>query len=110
MIGAPDAAIGGKLSSGAVIVFPGGPRSENGMLRFGEPVLVAHPDPSTGAMLGSSVTAVSTGEGAGRRDELVAGAPGIDGASGAVTVFLCTPLLGDLSDTQGLDARCVPEQ
>ncbi|MCB9666896.1 MAG: FG-GAP repeat protein [Myxococcales bacterium] len=110
LVGAPDAAIGGKLSSGAVVVFPGGARTTSGALRFGEPVLVAHPDPSTGAMLGSSVTTVSTGNGAARRDELVAGAPGIDDASGAVTVFLCTPLLGDLSSEQGLDARCVPEE
>lgn len=108
LVGAPGATVQGKLQAGAVIVYLGTTRSDAGELRFEPPVLVKHPKPATGARLGSSVTALATGDAFHPRDELIAGAPGNDDESGTVTAFLCTPIASDTSSSDGLDERCLP--
>jgi hypothetical protein len=108
IVGAPGATAEGKLQAGSIAVYLGTTRNDAGELQFEAPVLVKHPHPGTGARLGSSVAALSTGQNASRRDELVAGAPGNDDESGTVTAFLCTPIARDTSSSTGLDEQCLP--
>lgn len=105
IVGEPSADVGDVGGAGAVFVFHGGGTIEE---LDDTVVAVHHSSPRDGAQLGATVAAVpgaiadmASGR---RRDELAAGAPGVD----RVYVFLCSGLPGDNpADTNS--TQCQPQ-
>lgn len=101
VVGAPNADVDGAGSAGAVYVFGGNAALTN--LDVNAAVLT-HSSPTTNANLGFAVSTVPGQMGPmGRRDEVVAGAPGVN----RVYIFLCTGLAGDTASELG-GTQCQP--
>ncbi|MEZ4335114.1 MAG: FG-GAP repeat protein [Sandaracinaceae bacterium] len=101
VVGAPNADVDGSGSAGAVYVFAGAATLVNLDV---DVAVLTHSSPSTNANLGFAVATVPGQMGtAGRRDEVVAGAPGVS----RVYVFLCTGIQGDSRSEFG-GTQCQP--
>ncbi len=101
VVGAPNAEVDGRGGAGAIFVFAGTSVITNLDDEF---AALAHSSPTTNANLGLALSTVPGQMGAaGRRDEIIAGAPGVN----RVYVFLCSGLDGDSAlDFEG--TRCQP--
>jgi hypothetical protein len=101
VVGAPNAEVDGRGGAGAIFVFAGTAVITNLDDEF---AALVHSSPTTNANLGLALSTVPGQMGAaGRRDEIIAGAPGVN----RVYVFLCTGLDGDRAlDFEG--TRCQP--
>ncbi|MBX3272715.1 MAG: FG-GAP repeat protein [Sandaracinaceae bacterium] len=103
VVGAPNARVDDVGGAGAVFVF----RGTSAITTFNTgAVALAHSSPTTNANLGQAVTTAPgpMGTGGRRRDEVVAGAPGVN----RVYVFLCTGLGADrASDLPGTQCQAM---
>jgi len=103
LLGARGATVDDVTGAGAVYIFPGVDDPDLRSFGMGGQAVV-HSSPTRGAEIGFDVAAApGLSTGAIRRDEVIAGAPGVN----RIYVMLCTGVDGDsVSDFDG--TRCQP--